>query len=125
MMTGFVDIEAAFCELLGDIAAIDTATPENLTGPFICVERVPGGGTDRLGLQDTAFVEVQCFDMTRAESVALNAQVRARLAGARQVGTSFGLIDKIVENSPPTQLPYADVELRWTPSTWVATSRIQ
>lgn len=124
-MPNFIDVEKALGELLADLGTVGTAVPENIPDPFICIERVPGGGSNSQGWQDIALVEVQTWAKTRPESMALNNAIRDRLAGRRGVGTSLGLIDRIAEAGPPTQLPYADEEQRWVPSTWRITSRTQ
>lgn len=124
-MPDFIDVEKALIELLEDLApgAVGTAVPEFVPDPYICVQRVPGGGSNSQGWQDIALVEVQTWAKTRPESTALNNEIRNRLAGRRGVDTTLGFIDRIVEAGPPTQLPWADEEQRWVPSTWRVTSR--
>ena len=122
---GFIDVEKALGELLADLGEVGTAVPAEIPDPYICLQRVPGGGSNPQGWQDIALVEVQTWARTRPESMALNNAIRDRLAGRRGVSTSFGLIDRIAEAGPPTQLPYADEEMRWVPSTWRVTSRTQ
>jgi hypothetical protein len=124
-MVAFIDVEKAIGALLGDLGEVGTAVPAEIPDPYICVQRVPGSGSNGQGWQDVALVEVQTWAKTRPESVALNTVIRGRLAGARAVETPQGLIDRIREAGPPTQLPYADEQLRWVPSTWQVTSRIQ
>lgn len=126
-MPGFIDVEKALSELLADLAPgkIGTAVPDEIPNPYICIQRVPGGGSNPQGWQDVALVEVQTWAITRPESTTLNNAIRDRLAGRRGVETSYGLIDRIVEAGPPTQLPWADELQRWVPSTWQITSRKQ
>lgn len=119
----FPDVELALCEYLADIAETFTASAEELVIPFILINRT-GGGTDRLGLFDSAVVEVQCFADTRPDSKQLNDQVRARLAGARLVATEAGLLDRITENTAPIQIPYAVEDVRRVTSSWVVATRL-
>jgi hypothetical protein len=124
MAEGFPDVELALCELLADIATTVTATDAEIVPPVIQVNRT-GGGADRLGLQDAAIVEVQCFGGDRPASTVLNNAVRTALSGARAVTTSVGFIDRIVESTAPIPIPYPDQDLRRVISTWTVTSRLQ
>ncbi len=124
-MPGFIDVEKALGSLLDDLGEVGTAVPETIPDPYICVQRVPGSGSNGQGWEDTAHVEVQTWAKTRPESLALNTEIRNRLAGARGVATPQGLIDRIKEAGPPTQLPWEDEQMRWVPSTWQVTSRKQ
>lgn len=124
-MAGFVDVEKALGELLADLGTVGTAVPESIPDPFICVQRVPGGASNAQGWQDDALVEIGTWAKTRPDSMALNGQIRALLAGRAGVATSLGFIDSITEAGAPVQLPYGDEDLRWVPSTWLVTSRIQ
>lgn len=123
MAAGFVDVEDALLELLDDIGRTVTAV-DDLEQPTIQVNRT-GGGADRLGLQDSAIVEVVTFAATRPASQALTKQVRDRLSGLRGVQTSFGFIDSIAEFTAPVPIPDLNPDIRRVPSTWTVVSRLQ
>jgi hypothetical protein len=123
MTDGFPDPEDALLALLEDIAPTVTATSD-LDGPTIQVNRT-GGGADRLGLQDSAIVEVATYAATRPESQALTRLVRERLSGLRGVQTTAGFIDSISEFSAPIPIPDLNPDVRRVPSTWTVVSRLQ
>lgn len=123
MAEGFPDPEDALLELLEDIATTVTAVDE-LDQSVIQVNRT-GGGANRLGLQDSAIVEVATYADTRPASQALTKQVRARLSGLRGVQTRAGFIDSISEFSAPVPIPDPNPDIRRVPSTWTVVSRLQ
>lgn len=123
MAAGFPDVEDALLELLGDLAETVTAV-DDLDEPVIQVNRT-GGGADRLGLQDSAIVEVATYAVTRPDSQALTAQVRQRLSGLRGVLTSAGFVDSISEFAAPVPIPDLNPDVRRVPSTWTVVSRLQ
>ena len=123
-MPGFPDVELALCEVLEAVAPTYTATEDELHPPVIVINRT-GGGTDRLGVQDIAVVEVVCFGALRPDSVALNAAVRSTLSGARGIASAAGFIDKITETTAPIAFPDLNADVRRVVSTWTVTSRLQ
>lgn len=129
----FIDVEEALCEYLEPVAPTYTMTGAFGTGPLedenlplIRINRT-GGGSDVLGLEDSAIVEVQCFAVTHAASVALTSAVRALMAGAAGVDTPSGFVDSINESIAPNEVPYGEeyVDTRRTVSTWSVVSRTQ
>lgn len=123
MADGFPDVEDALLELLADLADTVTAV-DTLDEPVIQVNRT-GGGADRLGLQDSAIVEVATYTATRPASQALTKQVRDRLSGLRGVQTGAGFIDAISEFAAPIPIPDLNPDIRRVPSTWTVISRVQ
>ena len=123
MADGFPDVEDALLELLADLADTVTAV-DTLDEPVIQVNRT-GGGADRLGLQDSAIVEVATYTATRPASQALTKQVRDRLSGLRGVQTGAGFIDAISEFTAPIPIPDLNPDIRRVPSTWTVISRLQ
>jgi hypothetical protein len=136
----FPDVEVALMELLEPIAPTYNQPPsfladadeppaqgedEGIAPPFISVIRIPGGGTNRQGWEDTAIVEVAVFGVRRAESQQMLNTVRTALAGRRLIETSVGLLDRIDENNGPGQIPYEQRDIRRIPSTWTVVSRAQ
>lgn len=127
----FIDIEEALCEYLEDIATTVTYTqnfgevPDTVL-PLIRINRTSGASNPQ-AWEDNPIVEIHCFAHSRAESQALTAQVRAKMAGATYVHTSVGLIDTIVESIAPNEIPYGEEYLdeRRTFSSWSASSRSQ
>jgi hypothetical protein len=126
----FLDVEAALLEVLEPIATVVTNSGDLLgeedtfEEPLIIVNRV-GGGSDSRGVFDIAQVQIDCLAETRAGSYALNQQVRQTLVGAAAVPTSFGLIDYVIEDLAPTEIPYGleSVDIRRASSTWIVSSR--
>jgi hypothetical protein len=119
---GFLDVELALIEILGDLdEEAGTAFDPDLN-IRIRVNRI-GGAASRT--QDHAIAEVTCLKETRPESVALNQQVRSRLIGIRGHRTTAGFIDTISETTAPIPLPYFNEDVRQVSSVWTVTSRLQ
>jgi|SRR5215217_341291 len=126
----FIDVEAAVCEYLEPVA--QTVTESGDIGgeesypdpPFIIVSRV-GGGADRQGVFDFAQVEINCIGVNRSGSYSLNSQVRQLMNGQSAIGTSYGLIDFVTEDTAPTEIPYGleQIDIRRATSTWIVSSR--
>lgn len=123
-MSDFTDMELAFCDILEPIAPTGTSVDDDLNSEYIRVQRVDGG-TDSLGIFDTAVMSVECYAFSRPEQKEMVKQVRQALAGADSIPTSAGFVDRIWETSSPQLLPYDNEDIRFLPSTWGASSRLQ
>lgn len=123
MTKGFPDPEDALLDLLDGVARTVTAVTD-LDEVTIQINRT-GGGADRLGLQDSATVEVATYAATRPESQAVTQAVRQTLSGLRGVQTQAGFIDSISEFAAPVPIPDPNPDVRRVPSTWTVVSRLQ
>ena len=123
--SNFPEIEAVVMDLLNGVqeTQVGTVTPPNLNTsmPFVRVMRI-GGGDDRFS--DTAHVDVDAFQPTQEAAYSLAEACRQVLLAFPYV-TAAGVIDSVVTDSGPHEIPWGDVNnvRRYTASYTLTTRR--
>lgn len=116
----FPDIEAVLVSYLDALAPTGDQTPENITGPFITVQRV--GGFDD-GITDRPRVELACFAPTRRESQRLSEQVRQRMLAAISTDAAGVFLDNVITESQSGRTAYPNEDVRRIPAVYRITLR--
>lgn len=128
MESDFPDAEAVFMALLQPVARSVQTLPDEITGPMFRVLRI--GGPDD-GVTDNPLMSVEAFDTTYAGAKAIAEEGRQVIlaAGCSAVTVSGFpkpvLIDATRTATAPTELPYANPELRRKPASYQAWLRRQ
>lgn len=105
----FPDAEAVVMTLLEPVAPTVTSTPESLVTQVIRVQRV--GGSDD-GITDYPRMEIACYGTNRAEAWELAEQCRRVILASVRTEVDGVLIDNARTDNPPTQIPYANPDVR-------------
>ncbi|GAA1402009.1 hypothetical protein GCM10009613_61220 [Pseudonocardia kongjuensis] len=98
---------------------------ERVEWPAIAVERLPGGGINTDGYEDTARIQVTAFGLTRSDSDAMTAQIRGLMRELSDEGWAGVELDRIREDSGPGRIPDPVEDLRTVPTRWVVKARNQ
>lgn len=105
----FIDTEKAVLLLLADLADgnVDIETPSDLQDhlPFVRVERLGGQGT-RWTDSPRIAVDVFAARGSRSSAVSLAFACQARLLSFPHVIDSVGVIDKVVTDISPNEVPW-------------------
>lgn len=119
--TDFPDLETAVMDLLSDLASTGTVAPADLltSMPFVRVMRIGGGDTRFI---DTAHVDVDAFGATRAAAYSLAEACREVLLSFPYV-TAVGVIDSVVTDSGPHEIPWGDPNVRRLTASYTLTAR--
>lgn len=126
----YPDIENVLIDLLErlfpalaptDVRHVDTETPADLQGalPFVRVMLVTGADD---GLTDRSVVDIDVFANSRDTAYAWSTDIRSSLTGSpHRVGSD--VIDRVVTEEKPRQLPWADESVRRFGATYRISAR--
>lgn len=105
----FPDIEAVLIEYLGSLAPTGETNPDEITGPFIRVNRV--GGFDD-GFTDRPRVEIACHALTRREAQRLSEVARQWVLACDSTDAAGVFIDHAMTESQAGRTPYQNEDVR-------------
>ncbi len=106
-LAAFPDAETVVMALLEPVTPTVTATPAELTGESIRVQRV--GGSDD-GITDYPRMEIACYGPDRATAWRITEACRRAVLASIRTKVANVLIDDARTDNPPTQVPYATSE---------------